>query len=344
MTDDTDPRSAVANRRLSWTILATIAGFTIVTVYCTYLSVYAIDAETGVVAGVESLKQYRQALAGTSEFPFQWRLLGTYLVNAGERLTGVDPHAVDAVIKTLLLFASSTTLFMFSRLSASDVGSLCVVAFYHLATVVGFSDYFRIYFTNDYAMLACWFAAVYLIATQRCLAAALMTFVGAWSKETMLLVPLLVALRRLHGGASNLSVVANIVAFLVPTVILRTHYPAPIAKWAWWETIFLNIPILHPNWPVFVLAVKSNLKVVLLYNALWIVGLRSLSKADKGSFARDLRLAGVLYVVLIYPVVFIRELRHFLPLAIVVLPSAIAELERRTAHGSTRAPAVQQAR
>ncbi len=182
------------------------------------------------------------------------------------------------------------------------------------------------------------------IATQRCLAAALLTFVGAWSKETMLIVPILVALRRLHGGASNVSVVANVVAFLVPTVILRVHYPAPVAKWAWWETIFLNVPFLHLDWRIFALAVKSNLKVFVLYNALWVVAARSLFRAGKGSFARDLALTGFVYLLLVYPVVFIRELRHFLPLAIVVLPSAIAELERRSAQAAARCPGVEPAR
>ena len=45
-------------------------------------------------------------------------------------------------------------------------------------------------------------------------------------------------------------------------------------------------------------------------------------------FLKDLALTGIVYLVLAYPVIYIRELRHFLPLAILVLPVAIAELER----------------
>ena len=40
----------------------------------------------------------------------------------------------------------------------------------------------------------------------------------------------------------------------------------------------------------------------------------------------------VIYLLLAYPVIYIRELRHFLPLAIVVLPLAVRELERRADH------------
>jgi hypothetical protein len=178
-------------------------------------------------------------------------------------------------------------------------------------------------------MIACWFGAVYCISDERYRTAALLTFVGAWAKETMLLVPLLVALRRLHGRARNADVALALVAFLVPTIALRLLYQAPISKWAWWETIFLNVPLLQLSWRAFAIAVKSNLKAFLLFNALWVVAARSMFKAAKGTLTRDLALTGAAYLVLIYPVVFIRELRHFLPLAIIVLPAAIADLEGR---------------
>jgi len=320
-------------RRPSWTVLATIAGFTIVTVYCTTLTVYMTEVASGAIVERESLKLYRQTLAGTAEFPFQWRVLGTYLVAAGERLTGASPHAVDVVLKTVLLFLSTTTLFMFARLQRlSEVGALCVAAFYLLATAVGFSDLYRIYFTNDYVMIACWFAAVYFVATDRLWGAVLMTFIGAWAKETMLLVPLLVALRRRHGRAGNAAVVVTLAAFVVPTAILRlVVYRAPVGKWAWWEMIFLNVPFMHLGRRVLGIAVRSNLKLFMLYNGLWSVAARSLVKAARGTLARDLALTGVVYLALAFTVVVVGELRHFLPLAIVVLPAAIGALERRTA-------------
>jgi len=326
------PPNDVAPSRPSWTILATIAGFAIVTVYCTYLTVYMTDVATGAIVEAESLKQYREALSGTSEFPYQWRLLGTYLVWAGERLTGLHPHTIAVVLETVLLFASATTLFRFARLQQlSEVGSLCVTAFYLLATAVGFSDHFRIYFTNDYVMIACWFAAVYFIATDRYWMAALMTFIGAWAKETMLLVPLLVLLRRRQGRAGNAAVAATVLAFLVPTVVLRSLYRAPIGKWAWWQMIFINLPFVYLGRRMLAIAVKNNLKFLMLYNALWIVAARALAKAARGTLARDLALTGAIYLVLAFGVVVVGELRHFLPLAIIVLPAAIGALERRSA-------------
>jgi hypothetical protein len=39
----------------------------------------------------------------------------------------------------------------------------------------------------------------------------------------------------------------------------------------------------------------------------------------------------LLYVALMFVVIDLRELRHFMPLLIIVLPAAIAELERRLA-------------
>ena len=61
--------------------------------------------------------------------------------------------------------------------------------------------------------------------------------------------------------------------------------------------------------------------------------------APPGSLRLHVRVAAhvtavtsVIYLLLAYPVIYIRELRHFLPLAIVVLPLAVRELERRADH------------
>ena len=70
-------------------------------------------------------------------------------------------------MKTVLLCLSSTLLFLFSRFYTSESGALLAVALYLLLTVAGFSDQYTIYFTNDYAMIACWFGAVYLVRTGR---------------------------------------------------------------------------------------------------------------------------------------------------------------------------------
>jgi hypothetical protein len=49
---------------------------------------------------------------------------------------------------------------------------------------------------------------------------------------------------------------------------------------------------------------------------------------------RDLGLISVLYVAIMYVVIDLRELRHFMPLLIVILPAAVAELERMVKQGS----------
>ena len=70
--------------------------------------------------------------------------------------------------------------------------------------------------------------------------------------------------------------------------------------------------------------------MALFYNVFWILAARrAVSIPDR--FARHLAMTAVVYLVLAYPVIYIRELRHFLPLAIVVLPLAINAIEQR--HG-----------
>lgn len=316
--------------RLSWPVALTIAGFSAMAVYCTYVSLHTIDAVTGAVAATESLKLYRQALAGVRDFPYQWRLLGIYLVYLGERLTALDPHVVDVIVKTVLLWISAAVLFLFSRFYTSEIGALCAVALYLVLTVAGFTEPYAIYLTNDYAVIACWFGAVYLVRTERPFEAAALAFLGAWAKETMLLVPVLLAIRWLRTRSGFGAVVLSAAAFVIPTAILRSLYRAPLAQWAWWHMLFLNVPLLQSTGAELQQTLRNNVKVALFYNALWVLAARrALRTADP--FLKDLAMTGIVYLLLAYPVVYIRELRHFLPLAIVVLPLAIAEIEGRAA-------------
>jgi hypothetical protein len=321
---------------LSWSIFLMIASFSALAVYCTSLSLHTIDLGTGSVAVTESLKGYHEALMGLRDFPYQWRLLGIYLVYVGEKFTGFDPHTVDVVVKTALLCLSSMTLFLFSRLSTTRIGALCAVAVYHLLTVVGFADQYLIYFTNDYVMIACWFGAVYLVRTERYMEAAALAFVGAWAKETMVLVPILMGLRLLHGRGrvTVVSVIAAAAAFLVPTAVLRQVYRAPVSDWAWWHMLFANVPFLQSSARNLAMTLKNNFKVALFFNVLWVLAARAAIRTSD-PFTKDLAMTGLVYLALAYPVIAIRELRHFLPLAIVVLPLAIAEIER---HGAAAPP------
>jgi hypothetical protein len=314
-------------------VFVAIAGFSALTVYSTWMSIHSMDLDTGLVAPVESLRHYREALAGTRPFPYQWRLLGDYLVYMLERLTGRDPHAIDVLVKTVLLTLSASVLFVFSRFYTTAGGALAVVGLYFVLTIAGFTDQYTIYFTNDYAMVTAWFAAVYCIRLRRYGAAAGLTFAGAFAKETMLLAPVLVALQWRRGRATLADALLIAVAFAVPTLFLRWMYPAPIRQWAWWEMLFANVPFLQSSLPALLTTLKDNLKVALFFNVLWVVAARAIVRGSD-LFAKDLGVTAVVYVLLAYPVIHIRELRHFLPLAILILPVAIAELERNAEAGA----------
>jgi hypothetical protein len=323
---------------LSWPIAGAITGLSIVAVYCTYVSLHTIDVETGAIAANESLRQYRDALAGARDFPYQWRLLGIYLVFAGERLTRLEPHTIDIIAKTTLLWLSSSVLFLFSRFYASEIGSLAIVVVYLLLTIAGFSDQYTIYFTNDYAVIACWFGAVYCVASERYIEAAILTLVGSLAKETMLLVPVLLALRWWRGRAPFWAVAMAAAGFLLPTAVLRTVYRAPVGQWAWWRMLFVNVPFLQSSVYELSLTLKNNLKVALFFNVFWLLAARHVLRRSADRLLTDLALTGVVYLALAYPVIYIRELRHFLPLAIVVLPAAIAEIEQQSAPAIARRP------
>jgi hypothetical protein len=322
MTNRSTPRVPLA-------VVLSILAFSVITVYGTAMALYTTDVETGAPNATQSLNQYHWALAGQWGFPHQWRLLGTYLVRAGEKLTGAGPHAVDVVVKSVLLTISATELFAFSLAYVSGSGALCAVGLYLLLTFVGFAvEPYSIYFTNDYAMLACWFACAWLIREDRPFAAAALTFVGTWARETMLLVPMLLAFRWWRGKSTIGAVIVTGIAWLVPVMALRHIYPAPVAKWAWWKMAYVNVPFLQPDLPQFLMTLRYNVKVALFFNVFWILAARRVWTSSDG-FLKDLGAACVVYLLIAYPVIFIRELRHFLPLAIVVLPAAIQELETR---------------
>lgn len=316
--------------RPSWILAGFLAGFSMITVYVTYGSIHVRDVQSGAVYAEDSLEHYHQALNGERAFPYQWRLLGVYVVRAGERLTGANPHLIDVTVKTVLLWISSWLLFTFSRIYTSYAGALCATALYFLLTTAGFTDGYSIYYTNDYAIHAAWFAAVLLVRRRRFAAAALVTFIGAWSKETLMLVPILLGFEWLRGRAPFAPMVWAGLAFLVPTIVLRTIYPAPIERWAWWDMAFANVPFLQSSWYEFQLTIKNNIKVLLFFNVLWVLAAVAAWRSTDG-FTKSLALTLVVYVLLAYPVIYIRELRHFLPMAILILPLAIAEMERRQA-------------
>src|SRR4029453_76571 len=138
---------------------------------------------------------------------------------------GLPAHQVDLIVKTLCLIGSTIVLFLFSRWYTSESGAYCVIGFYLLLTVAGFiGEQSRVFFTKAYVMVGCgvggsWFGAGYLIRAERYLPAALLTFVGAWAKETMLLVLILLAFEAIRSRRAPGALVVAVVAFPVPPVV-----------------------------------------------------------------------------------------------------------------------------
>jgi hypothetical protein len=60
---------------------------------------------------------------------------------------------------------------------------------------------------------------------------------------------------------------------------------------------------------------------------MWLLACRTVVRTSNWLF-RSLAAVGVLYLAMAYVVVYLRELRHLLPLAIIVIPLAIVEIER----------------
>jgi hypothetical protein len=118
-----------------------------------------------------------------------------------------------------------------------------------------------------------------------------LTFAGAWAKETMLLVPVLLAFRALRTRSAVGPVVLCGAAFLVPSAILRTVYRAPLANWAWWRMLYANVPFLQSSLYEFELTIKNNVKVALFYNALRVQAAPGDSRDDL--FLTDLAMTGV---------------------------------------------------
>jgi hypothetical protein len=120
------------------------------------------------------------------------------------------------------------------------------------------------------------------------------------------------------------------VAFAVPTLFLRWLYPAPFKFLMWWGNIERNVPFIRPEASFILLTLRNSLKVAMFFNVFWVLAARGFRRTPVAAL-RDLAYVGVLYVAAAFVVVYVRELRHFLPLAIVVLPLAVAELERLAA-------------
>ena len=271
---------------------------------------------------------HEESLQGARPLPYQWRALGSWAVALGERLAGLDPHLVDAALKTTMLAASSYFLFLFATTVVDVMGALLVVALYLLLTVAAFASQGpAIYFLNDYILMAGWCGAVAAARVQRWALAALAAFAAAWSRETAVLIVLLVIFESWQRRAPWWAAAAATAAVAIPTVALRTMYPAPLEQWAWWHVAAMNVPFLEWSRPALALVVRNNLKVIIFLNVLWALAFLHWKRAAD-PFIRSLGLALAGYAVMAWMVVYLRELRHMLPFTVLVLPLAVAEVER----------------
>ena len=316
---------------LNFWLLAALLVFSGWSVYTRYFDLNAFDLATNMPFRELSMSQYHDTLAGTRPFPYQWRVLAFWIVKAIASATRLDPHVIDVVLKTLALAASTALLYMLSTTLVSATGAVLAAVLYLFVTAAAFgSEGYAIYFTNDYLAVLSWFAGALAIRRRAWMLAALAAFAGAWAKETAMLIVFLVTFEALRNRAPWSAVIGCAVAFAIPTAALRVIYPAPLAQWAWWDTFRLNVPFVTWEGTVIAKSLRDNLKVLLFLNVLWWWAWRAWRRT-RDAYLTSLALTLACYVVLAWTVVYIRELRHMLPFTILVIPLAVAELERALA-------------
>jgi hypothetical protein len=318
--------------RLKVGLLAGLLLFSGWSVYTRYVDLHAFDLVTNMSFRDLSMSQYHDTIEGTRKFPYQWRVLAFWMVRAGTAIAPVDPHLIDVAIKTVALAASAALLYSFSITIVSGLGAVLAAVMYLFVTAAAFgSEGYAIYFTNDYLAILSWFAGVVALRKRLWWAAVLAAFAGGWAKETAMLIVFLAGFEWLRNRAPLWVAIACGIAFAIPTLTLRTIYPAPLAEWAWWDTFRLNVPFIVWQGPVIAKALRDNLKVLLFLNVMWFWAWRAWRRTHD-SFVISLGMTLGVYVVLAWMVVYIRELRHMLPFTILVIPLAVAELESALAN------------
>ena len=315
------------NPRAKLALVAALLVFSGWSVYTRYVDLHAFDLVTRMNFADLSMQQYNETIAGTRTFPYQWRVLAFWMVRAGTSIVPVDPHLIDVAIKTLALAASTALLYAFAMTLITPLGAVLAGVLYLFVTAAAFaSEGYAIYFTNDYLAILSWFAGVVALRKRIWWAAILAAFAGAWAKETAMLIVFLAGFEALRKRSPWWVAIACGIAFAIPTLTLRTIYPAPLAQWAWWDTFKLNVPFIVWEPDVIAKSLRDNFKVLLFLNVMWFWAWRAWRRSAD-SFVVSLGFTLACYVVLAWMVVYIRELRHMLPFTILVIPLAVAELE-----------------
>lgn len=328
MTGTRNPEPVTLSRPTWAALIVGLLLFSGWSVYTRYVDLHAFDLVTNMPFRDLSMQQYDATLAGTRTFPYQWRVLGFWVAKAGTLAVPVDPHVVDVGVKTLALAASTALLFVFSATTlTSALGAVLAAVTYLFVTAAAFSsEGYAIYFTNDYLAILSFFAGVVALRKRIWWAAIVAAFAGGWAKETAMLIAFLAGFEALRKRAPWWVAIACGAAFAIPTLTLRTVYPAPLAQWAWWDTFRMNVPFIVWDPVVIAKSLRDNLKVLLFFNVLLLLGWQAWRRT-RDAFVVSLGMTLACYVTLAWMVVYIRELRHMLPFMILVIPLAVAELE-----------------
>jgi len=322
------------SRYSKWYIYGLFFCFALETIYCNYVFLYTQNVTTGLAHRQASLNFYLKTLSGTEGFPYQWRILASYLVWLGQSFTGLDPNIIDAGLKVVFLFLAALFLYWFSRFYLPLGTAALIVFIFFIQTTVGLSEGYTIYTTNDMAFCAGWFCCVYLAHQRRFLPLALIVLVITLAREVTILTVFLVLLSWRRKNASLSDVLLTALSFAVPFVFLRLLYPAPVGDWAFWGYFSKNIPFLQSEMTEILNTLRYNFKALLLYNVLLITSIRYLWRRND-PFLLDLAVSGLLYIALIYWVGYVREVRLFLPLAILINPIGVKELLFLTKEGDS---------
>lgn len=313
--------------RLKVTLLAGLLLFSGWSVYTRYVDLHHFDLVTNMPFRDLSMSQYNDTIAGVRAFPYQWRVAAFWIAKAGATIVPVDPHVIDVTVKTIALAASTLLLYLFAATLVSQLGAILAAVMYLFVTAAAFSaEGYAIYFTNDYLAILSFFAGVVALRRGNWWMAALAAFAGAWAKETAMLIAFIAGFEAIRGRMTWAAPIACGIAFAIPTLTLRTLYPAPLAEWAWWDTFKMNVPFIVWDPAVISKSLRDNLKALLFFNVMLYLAWRAWRRT-RDSFIVSLGLTLACYVVLAWIVVYIRELRHLLPFMILVIPLAIAELE-----------------
>jgi hypothetical protein len=317
-------------------IYGTFLCFSIFAVYCNYVFVYTASVTEEWVGEYRSLaiRDHHAILDGTMPPPYRWRLLGNHLINALEHFIPVSPIFIDQALRVAFLFGSCFYLFRFSSLYTSPIAAFCVVQMYIFLVVVGESYGYFIYNLNDIIFFFALHYCVLNLRLQHLYRAIGCIFVATFAREATLVMVFLMGFLCYSKKNLWLPLSLGLFAFLIPYGLVRWLYPAPLSSLAFWWQLFNNVPFLQGDMGKSILAIQFNIKVFLFMNAFWILAVKYLLRRED-AFMASLSYAMVLYVLIIYWVGFIRELRLFVPLAVLVLPAGMSELERMfSKHGS----------